>query len=152
MKKILLSAVAAIALFSGCTKEYITYTTCDHDFAAVDTYYITIEPNQWHNLPAPPNGDGPYIYSTYNLPAITSYVIEQGVVLSYVIENGRDNLLPYLRPWGFNQFNEPYSQNVRFDLETGKITFIIEASDMDFPNTPTLAMEFKVSVIQNWTH
>jgi len=149
MKKLLLFAIVTTAMLSGCTRE------CDHDFAAIDTYYFTVRhanPNQWSSEAAPPNGDGPYFYATFNESAITDYVIESGVVLCYVIENGRDNILPYLRPWGFNNFNEPFFQNIRFDIERGKITFIIEASDMNFPFAPALDFEFKVVVIQNWTH
>ena len=151
-------ATVSVILFSGCTKEYYTtyeeyYTTCNHDFAVVDTYYYTVKPGEWREEPAPNRGDGPYLFTTYRLSKITANVIENGVILCYLIDdNGRDNVLPYLRPWGFNSFNEPYSQNVRFDVEQGLITFIIEASDLEFPYRPSGNMRFKISVIQNYRH
>ena len=141
-------ATIGVALFSGCFKEY--YTVCDHDYAAMDTYYYTVRPNEWRSESG---SDGTYFFYSYRLPKITANVIENGVVLCYFIDDsGRDNLLPYLRPCGFNGFGEPFSQNIRFDVEKGYVTFIIEASDFDFPYDPTGNMKFKVVVIQNYRH
>ena len=149
-------AVVSVTLFSGCIREY--YTTCDHDYAAMDTYYFSVKPNEWIGKPdSGGEGDGPYFFYTYRLPKITANVIKEGVVLCYFIDNdGRDNLLPYLRPWDFDNYGKPYFQNIRFDVENvnqqGFITFIIEANDFDFPNRPDRNMEFKVVVIQNYRH
>jgi hypothetical protein len=140
-------AAASVTLFSGCVKEY--YTTCDHDFAVVDTYYVTAIPNDWR---AETGNDGPYFFATHRMPEITTNVINNGIVLCYLIENQRDNLLPYLRPWGFNGLDEPYFHNIRFDIERGFITFIIERSDFEFPGIPNWNMEFKISIIQNYRH
>ena len=152
--KISLFIVASVMLFSGCTDEnyYTTeeyYTTCDHDYAAVDAYYDTVSPSEWLSESG---SDGPYLYAVRKFPEVTANVINNGFVFCYLIENGRDNPLPYIRPWDFNSFNEPYSQTVRFNTEPGKITFIIEASDLDYPNRPSGNMEFKVIVIQNFIH
>ncbi len=152
MKKIFLFAVATMLMFSGCgPDEY--YITCEHDYAAIETHYVPVNYTLWADEPSFNNGgDGPYIFYTHNMPEITNEVIENGVVLIYLIENGRDNILPYLRPWGINTFDEPFSQNVRFNIEKGKITFIIEASDLDFPNYPVGTLEFKVVILQNFSH
>ncbi len=145
MKYLKISLFFAIftMLFSSCEKE------CEHDFAALDTYYDTIHPDEWVETRGTHK---PYLYAVRNFPEITDYVVDSGVVLCYLIENKRDNFLPYLRPWGFNDYNEPYFQNIRFDLERRTLTFIIEASDLDFPSKPKLPMEFKVVVMQNFTH
>jgi hypothetical protein len=155
MKKIFLFAVAIMLMFSGCGPDEYNeyYITCDHDYAAMDTYYVPVNSILWTDEPSfNDGGDGPYIYYTHNMPQITENVIENGIVLVYLIENGRDNILPYLRPWGINTFDEPFSQNVRFDIEEGKITFITELSDLEFPAYPAGALEFKVVVLQNFVH
>lgn len=135
--------LASAALFYGCSNE------CDHDYTVMNTHYDLVRPSDWRLVHS---ADETYYFATRSFPEVNNNVIQRGAVLCYLIENGRDNILPYLRPWGFNSFNEPYFQNVRFDVERGRITFIVEASDFELPEEITWSMEFKVVIMQNVRH
>ncbi|MDR1699297.1 MAG: hypothetical protein LBR75_05700 [Prevotellaceae bacterium] len=140
--------IAAIAiLFSGCTEEKYH----DHDYAAIDIYEYygnnAIMPREWQ---IEDGDDGVYYYATRRLPAINDNVIYGGVVLCYFIENNRDNLLPYIRPWKAD--NYIYSENIRFDIQNGQIRFIVETNNFNSPADIDIPMEFKVVVMQNFVH
>lgn len=114
--------------------------------AAVRTDYITVHPNQWLDNKAP-GTPGHYIYATVNLPVISQYMLESGLVIAYYLEQ-QDNVLPYTRPYVYTD-GFLYTETIRFDVEVGKITFIIEASDFSSPDNIDYNMKFKVITIAN---
>ncbi|MBP5326827.1 MAG: hypothetical protein J6Y98_02805 [Bacteroidales bacterium] len=144
MKKFLLPLIALVMLLAGCSEK-----------ARVITSYYTVQPNKWQ-LATAVDGSGnlyvDYAYSTWENIDITPEVIDNGVVLVYMIDqDGRDNLLPYTfyftDPTGKN-----YQERFEFDVQTGLITF--KFKDSDFNTTQSLqnigTLEFKVSVIGNF--
>jgi len=142
MKKILFSAIAALFLFSACTIE------CPEEHLISTSYLVDVPANSWR---LNDNSDGVYFWSAWNMPALTQEVLDRGVVLAYFWDGAHDNMLPYIRPY-MEQDGYQYFENIRFDYERGKITFIIEPNDFVEPYPITRAMNFKVVVLQNIYH
>lgn len=118
--------------------------------ARITTAYYTVQPYQWVT-----NANIDYYYSTWENADITPDVIDNGVVLVYYIDaDKRDNILPYLLPYETPDGNL-YMENIRYDIETGAISFIIQDSDFGTDQTMRSITEngtvfqFKVSVIRN---
>ena len=137
MRKFILALAVLPFLMSGCTKETIVHV---HQ-GCVESFYIDVYPRDWVDDP-----NCTYIYAPFSTNKINSDVINNGIVVVYYIdESGRDNMLPYLLPLRDNNTNELYYENLRFDMSPGKITFIIEDSDF-YHATVSRPMKFKVSV------
>jgi hypothetical protein len=143
MKKLLLIGLAAF-LLPACTvntNEPATYLTAE-------TFYITVYPKlapagDWN---IPQSVDDNYIYAEKSLSAITRGVIENGVVMAYYLDGDYDNLLPYIRSYTIGSF-----EVIRYDIQAGKITFIIENNETNVPRIPdNYQMEFKVVVLRNY--
>lgn len=133
-KKLLLPLIAAVLLFAGCSK--------DHGTRIYTTYY-TIEHYEWAA-----NANLGYYYVECSNPNITTDVIDGGAVMAYYLDNnGFDNQLPYLLPYYDN--DKLYFENVRYDVSTGKITFIIQESDLTTNLNIQNQMKFKVCVMKN---
>lgn len=153
--KLFLPMVALALMAIGCTKEYITIEQ-HQDGSQIATTYCEITPLQWE-----PNSDSSYWYATFECTSITKEAIENGIILAYCIENGTDNLLPYIIPMWDNTNNVWYMENIRFDVnydesaKKGYITFILE--DSDFGATASVqnllnnryTFQMKVCVITN---
>ncbi len=148
MKKMILPMLAACMMMVGCD-----------DGAHVRTSYYTVQPNQW-NQSVQLFDDNTYVtdyyYSQWQNEDITWDVIEDGVVLVYYIDdNGRDNILPYTE---YNRMVDTagnvtyYQERIEYDIEPGVITFKIK--DSDFETAESMSnigpMNFKVSTISNW--
>ena len=160
LKKLFLP-VLAVLMLASCTKEYITVEE-HYDGSQLATTYCTVRPDEWE--PAVNNGDTTYWYATYECTSITKKVIDDGAVLAYCIEDGRDNLLPYIIPvrvWTSDTTYDWYLENIRYDLEyneadkKGYITFIMEDSDFNTSQSirqfrlDGIRFEFKVCAIRN---
>ncbi len=136
LRKLVLPVLAAVMMaFVGCTPE---------PAAIIDTYYVTVEPGEWSK-----NADMGYYFHETQLPAITNHVIDNGAVFCYYIDNyGYDNLMPYVYPYTDDN-GDLFWQNIRYDLTTGQITFIIQESDMYTGGAVNSRMKFKVNVMYN---
>ena len=141
MKKLFLPIIAAVLLFSGCQER-----------SRVMTSYYKVDSNDWSVL-STMNADSTYtvqyVYSSWENYDITPEVIEGGVVLVYYIdEDGRDNILPYTLYY-LDENGVPYQERFEYDIEPGIITF--KFKDTDFQTLESLAnigtKYFKVSVI-----
>ncbi|MBR3985628.1 MAG: hypothetical protein IKK04_00605 [Bacteroidales bacterium] len=160
LKHIILPIMAAFLLFSGCTKEVNYYG------AQIETYRFNINPAEWirvegNNLPGANN----YLYCTKEIPAINSEVFNYGNVQAYVwnVYDGQNNLgawntLPFVYPLEVYYNNDDGTQsmevvpeNLRFEWELGKVTFIIQ--DLDGYDPLALGdgqtLSFKVSISHN---
>ncbi|MBO4500369.1 MAG: hypothetical protein J5732_09005 [Bacteroidaceae bacterium] len=149
IRNISLLFLALIA--GGCTKyvtERITEQPINNYYGAnVKSYYITAKNDRWlvpDNIM--PGKEGYYAFQTFEFPEINDNVIENGVVLVYYIDSsGRDNLLPYIIPFG----QEGYCvyESYRYDIEKGFLTVIIESSDFQYVPRE-IDLRFKVVVIE----
>ena len=157
LKTLLLSAIVA-GFATSCTKEYVTkeeYITENHyDGAQIFTQEYTIEPNEWV---LDQYDDGrPYLYVEINNAKITDEVMNYGVVLGYIwytynIESNFSswNTLPYVFPLYIEKYDVTVPENIRFEYEKGKVTFVIEDLDSENPELPGGPLIFKVAVIKN---
>jgi len=140
MKRLKFLLIPILAMFfTGCEKEYITQEI--YYGADMKAFYIDVLTTHWED-----SDIFGYVYATFDAPEITKSVIDNGVVLAYYIDkDGRDNILPYVYPG--DDEGELYLENIRYDVEQGKITFIIQDSDFLY-NRPKVTMKFKVVVIR----
>jgi len=145
MKKIFIPVIAASLLMSGCTfhEHYDTYEVVQQ---GTDMFvdYIVAKGNDW--IPSGNEGQpGFYIYQEFEFPEITQNVLENGAVLVYLVDaDGRDNILPYVFP--VDNGNELLMQNIRFDVEKGILTIVIEWQD--FRKYTQGDYDFKVCILQ----
>ena len=140
MKKAFFVILAAIALVS-CEEE-ASYGT------QMNTYYFDVFPNQWKvngNFGSPEY----YCFEERRLSALTPSVIENGAVLVYVIFGNYTHQLPYIEPsYDYGYDNGYYSKIIRYDLQAGRIGFIVEDSDFETPLPPYREkVTFKVVII-----
>lgn len=153
--KLFLPMLAVAALASGCTKEYYTFG------AEVYTHQYSITPAQWTrnqgaNLPGADN----YLYASFQNADITADVMENGTVQAYVyntydVQNnlGAWNTLPFIYPLEVYVPNGDGGQemvivpeNLRFEWEQGKVTFIIQDLDGYDPENMVSTITVKVCV------
>ncbi|MCQ2066691.1 MAG: hypothetical protein MJY65_03415 [Bacteroidaceae bacterium] len=153
MKKSVIIATAAVmlaGLVSGCTKRYVTEEFITEEYYVdgdkFDVVYETAYGDSWKR-----NGrvgsEGCYLYQTIRVPEITEDVIENGAVVVYLVDaDGRDNMLPYMRPY---QDVYPFVyENIRCDVAKGELTIIIESSDFDVV-VPSGDYSFKVVILHH---
>lgn len=147
MKKLLLPLVAMVLLFAGCTEK-----------AHIITNYYNVHNDQWDAaITTYPDGTYTtnYYYSEWENVDITPDVIDEGIVLVYYIDdNNRDNLLPYTlnhEPYVDDNGNQVYYQErIEYDIERGKITFKVCPTDFGVAEVNSDLMRFKVCVIRNY--
>lgn len=108
-------------------------TSCGRDpvaFESVNTRVMqqTIYWNQWQ-------ADVNYLYVTLDWDAITTDVLNYGSVVAYVYDGERQCPLPHVIPITYNYPTGDIviPENLRFDLEPGKITFIMQDLDGNPP-------------------
>lgn len=152
-----LPILAVTALASGCTKEYLTVV----NGVDVYTHEYTITPSQWtrnegNNLPGAYN----YLYASFENADITPAVMSNGTVQAYVynVYDSQNNLgawntLPFVYPLevyvpleegGTELIIVP--ENLRFEWEEGKVTFIIHDLDGYDPEDMISTIHIKVCV------
>lgn len=145
MKKIFIPVIAASLLLSGCTfhEHYDTYEVVQQ---GTDMFvdYIEAKGNDWI-LSGTEGQPGCYVYQEFRFDEITQNVLDKGAVLVYLIDaDGRDNILPYVFP--VDNGYELIMQNIRFDVEKGILTIVIEWQDFKKYNQGDY--EFKVCILQ----
>lgn len=151
MKRFLipLLAVAMMLLASSCAKEYITEehyhnTTNVYENVTSTTEYV-VTANDW----VTEDGLG-YYYASYSNDNITEAVERSGIVVVYVFDDNRWNMLPYVYPYYSAAEDKTWAENIRFDWSVNEVTFIVQDLDGFMPegmdNFPT--MTFKVCVLQ----
>ena len=141
MKKIIVTMIAAVAMAFGLT-------SCEHQ--TMRTVEVTIQPSDWVT-----NSQVNYYFATVRWDELDGDVIDYGTVNAYLIQNGRQNLLPLVTPITYyNVDNIPgnditVAENIRFDIEYGRITFIIEDMDGFLPGDmeSTTPMTFRIVAI-----
>jgi len=144
MKKVFFVAVASIVLFS-CVKEGPAGKDGE-DGTQINTYYFDVFPNHWKNS-GTYGSAGHYCYEERTLPALTSSVLNEGAVLVYVIfDDTYNHQLPHIEPFYDNGY---YIRTIRYDLQPGKVAFIVEDSDFKTLNPPYSGekVQFKVVII-----
>jgi hypothetical protein len=144
MKK-LIPLVAILCMVSSCTVN--EYYECPESHLVSETFYIDTRAENWQIYDQP---DGLYYFSTWQAPEITQAVLQEGFLSVFCIENGRDNQLPYIRPYIDNE-QYLYTENIRYDVEQGYITFIVEPSDFYNMYNPG-NKQFKVVVVKPIYH
>ena len=128
MKKIVFPIVLSAILFCGCD-VYRTYETYEVIKQGTDMFvdYIDAYGADW-KLSGTEGQPGCYVYQEFRFDEITDNVLNEGAVLVYLVDaEGRDNILPYVCP--VDNQSELIMQNIRFDVEKGILTLIIEWQD-----------------------
>ncbi|MBP5541063.1 MAG: hypothetical protein J6X88_05370 [Bacteroidales bacterium] len=159
--KLFLPMLAVAAMAAGCTKEY--YTIENYSGVEVYTHQYTITPAQWkRNEGSYMPGSYNYLYADKDIADITADVMKNGSVVAYVYDvydvannQGAWNLLPYIIPIEYHEQNEDgtwndyaVSENIRFEWEEGKVTFIIQELDGWDPSDMKTSITVKVCVIK----
>ena len=151
MKKFLLPmlAVAMMGVATSCTKEYY-YDEHDHNNTTVyenvtmtTEYYV--KANDWVTE------DGlNYYYASYSNDNITEAIERSGLVVAYVYDDGNWNMMPYVYPYYSAAEDATWAENLRFDWNTGVVTFIVQDLDGGLPEGMESFpdMTFKVCVLQ----
>ena len=136
MKKVYLLLLSVLFLFNGC--EINKFGT------KMFTDYIKANYDGWHREGRA--GDaGFYIWQKFEFKEINKSVIDDGAVMVYFIdENGGDNVLPYVFP--VDNGREFVMQNIRYRVEKGFLTIIVEWSDSE-EYAIDYDMRFKVCIM-----
>ena len=148
MKKTLFSIIAASFVLCGCHihQDYETYEIVKQ---GTDMFvdYIDAKGDDWQ-LSGKDGQPGCYVYQEFRFDEITNDVLEKGAVLVYLVDaDGRDNILPYVFP--VDNGHELIMQNIRYDVEAGILTIIIEWQD--FHKYAQENYRFKVCILQPGT-
>ncbi len=141
MKKTIITMLAVVAMAFGLT-------SCEHQ--TMRSVEVTIYPSEWVT-----NSQVNYYFATIDWDELDGDVIDYGTVNAYLIQNGRQNLLPLVTPItyynvdGIDGNDITVAENIRFDLEYGRITFIIEDMDGFLPGDMegTNPMTFRIVAI-----
>lgn len=141
MKKIIVTMLAAVTMAFGLT-------SCEHQ--TMRSVEVTIQPSDWVT-----SSQVSYYFATVNWDELDRDVIDYGTVNAYLIQNGRQNLLPLVTPItyynvdGIAGNDVTVAENIRFDMEYGRITFIIEDMDGYLPGDmeSTTPMTFRIVAI-----
>lgn len=144
MKKIIIPVIATL-LLSACDIDK-TYETYEIIKQGTDMFvdYVDAKGNEWEQS-GQEGQPGFYIYQEFEFPEVTEDVLEYGAVLVYLVDaDGRDNILPYVFP--VDNGYELIMQNIRYDVEKGIVTIIIEWQD--FKKYLQNDYRFKVCILQ----
>lgn len=150
MKKLfLLPLVALLFATTGCTKEE---TVLVQSNTYVYTEYPQVNASEWtpsYNL----HGDGTYttnyLYYTYQNPYISERLLNDSFVLTYYID---DNNYDVPLPAVIKSADGLHSAIIRYDIQMGSVTFILESIDGDYTalqNFIPATMSFKVCMMMN---
>lgn len=145
MKKAFIPVVLGTLMLCGCD-VYRTYETYEVVKQGTDMFvdYIDAKGDKWERSGIEGN-PGFYVYQEYRFNEITDDVLDKGAVLVYLVDaDGRDNILPYVFP--VDNGHELIMQNIRYDVEKGILTIIIEWQD--FKKYEQGDYRFKVCILQ----
>ena len=145
MKKTIMPIMAAILMAFG-------FSSCEHQ--TMETMEVVIHPEDWVTTQAGLQ-DGYYI-CTVGWDALTERVVDYGHVNAYLVENGRQNPLPYVYPIDYSTYDENgnlvgnpvyVTENLRYDYGYGRITFVMQDFDFEMPAGTIPAMTFRVVAV-----
>ena len=126
-----LLAVAVVAMsfcFSSCSDEVA--------LESVNTRVMeeTIYWNQWTDYVDNQNNIR-YKYHVTEWDAISTDVLNYGTVTAYFYDGDNQTPLPYVIPITYNTATGPVvvGENLRYDLQPGSITFIMQDLDAELP-------------------
>ena len=145
MKKIFVPVIATL-LLSACD-IHETYETYEIVKEGTDMFvdYVDAYGEDWLSSGKPVGEPGFYIYQEFQFNEVDDNVLNNGAVLVYLVDaDGRDNILPYVFP--VDNGHELIMQNIRYDVEKGKVTIIIEWQD--FGKYLQNDYKFKVCILQ----
>ena len=145
MKTAFIPVVLGTLMLCGCD-VYRTYETYEVVKQGTDMFvdYIDAKGDKWERSGIEGN-PGFYVYQEYRFNEITDDVLDKGAVLVYLVDaDGRDNILPYVFP--VDNGHELIMQNIRYDVEKGILTIIIEWQD--FKKYEQGDYRFKVCILQ----
>lgn len=142
MKKIILMLMTIVLFFSGCD---IHTTEIVKPGVDMFTDYIDVNRDDWKS--AGREGDpGYYLYQEFKFKEITSRVLREGSVLVYLVDaDNRDNILPYVTP--FDNGRNIVMQNIRYEVEKGILTMVIEWQDFCSYKPDLNNLKFKVCIL-----
>lgn len=142
MKKIILMLTAIVLLFSGCD---IHTTEIVKPGVDMFTDYIDANKADWNS--AGREGDpGFYLYQEFKFGEITNRVLRDGSVLVYLVDaDNRDNMLPYVTL--FDNGRNIIMQNIRYEVEKGILTLVIEWQDFCSYKPDLNNLKFKVCIL-----
>ena len=122
------------------------FVGCSYEVGVdMEVIYIDAKRNNWQ-ISGKEGEEGCYQFQEFKFPEITNAVLNEGAVLVYYIdEEGRDNMLPLVLP--YDEGRETVIETIRFDCEKGYLTLIIESSDfMAVPSSRDI--RFKVCILK----
>ena len=144
MKRTILSILAAVALSLGLA-------ACQHQ--TMESAEFVVRNGDWSR---PQNAN--YLVCDAVWDALDADVVDLGTVNAYLIQGGRQNSLPLVTPITYYYDNDndgiydqeyTVAENIRFDIEYGMITFIIQDLDGELPEdmSSTSPLTFRVVAI-----
>ena len=151
-RRLVTALLAGILLVtvSSCQKEVIVngnqYATTSHQY--------TVHANQWSQYTTDGRNQ---LIATFSDEDITQDIFENGTVTAAVwctydsrSSAGSWNPLPYLYPFFWEEEGESgvLTENIRFEYEQGKVTFVIEDMDGIMPYAMVDDITFKVTTVQ----
>lgn len=151
MKKILLSLLVAATFgltATSCTKEvYI-------ESSGTRVAEVTVKYDDW----VTDDNEVNYVYCPVDWEVLSEHVIYDGNVNVYVYEDGRQNPLPYVYPMDVTYddgTSDVVGENLRFDLEEGRITLIMQDLDgwkpqLSRANTPNMVFRIVATAPINY--
>lgn len=149
MKRSLSCAIASFAILSlltGCTKQYVTEEHYIIKGDSFSTQYIVADKHDWR-INGEAGYEDCYLYQTFDVSEIDGKVMEDGAVLVYLVDaDNRDNILPLMRP--YDDVIPFVYENIRYDVEVGELTVIIESSDFSYV-VPEGDYSFKVVIMSH---
>lgn len=150
MKKLfLLPLVALLFATVGCTKEE---TVIVQSSAYVYTEYPQVRANEWtpsFDLHDDGTYTTNYLYYTYENGYISENLLEDSFVLTYYID---DHNYDVPLPAVIKSADGLHSALIRYDIQLGSVTFILESLDGDYTalqNFIPASMTFKVCMMIN---
>ena len=149
MNKVFFVIMAAAIMFSSCIQDGGPQGPTGNtgpmgppgrdgkDGTQISTHYFEVYPEQWSTA-GRSGSAGYYCFADIRFNALTSLVIDDGAVLVYFIsevaDQEYDNLLPYITH--FKIGGTSYTRVIRYDLQVGKLSLIVEDSDFNTPLPP----------------
>lgn len=150
MKKMIIPLFAATLLLCSCGDVYRTYETYEVVRPGVEMFtdYIDARGEDWITS-GTAGQPGCYVFQEFKFPEITNAVLDKGAVLVYLVDiDNRDNILPYVYPVR-NESGQKIMQNIRYDVEKGLLTLIVEWGD--FRRYSVEDFKFKVCILSQGT-
>lgn len=135
----LLAAVMAGVFSTGCVDDTYIDSTQQRVMEA------TVYRNQWND-----DGSG-YLWHSFDWDYLTADVLQYGTINAYVYVGERQMPLPNLVPVTYTHpdgTTEVVPENMTYDLEPGRITFIMQDQDGGMP--VDINEDYTFRVVARW--